>query len=166
MSVYKLERTQELSISQEEAWSFFSDPGNLVKITPEYMDFKIIHGADSEIYAGQIIEYRVKPVLRIPITWVTEIKHIVYQKQFVDEQRFGPYSLWHHKHFFVATPTGIKMTDIVHYKLPLGFLGRIAHWLFVKRQLHGIFDFRYKVLESHFGKTSVKSGSDVPNLRA
>ncbi len=150
MSVYKLERKQSLPISIEEAWTFFSDPNNLAKITPESMGFTIIHGADSEMYAGQIIEYRVKPVLGIPLTWVTEIKHVQHQKKFVDEQRFGPYALWHHKHFFVETATGIEMTDIVHYKLPLGFLGRIAHWVFVKRQLKDIFDHRYKILETYF----------------
>jgi len=155
MGVYRLERKQVLPITIEEAWDFFSDPNNLLKITPEYMDFKIIHGTESEMYAGQVIEYRVKPMLGIPITWVTEIKHVQHQKQFVDEQRFGPYSFWHHKHFFKETSDGMEMTDLVHYKLPLGFLGRIAHWLFVKRQLNGIFDYRYNVLESFFDKKTV-----------
>jgi len=156
MSVYKLERKQLLPISLEEAWSFFSDPKNLVKITPSYMDFRIIHGAESQMYAGQIIEYRVKPMLGIPITWVTEIKHVDFQQQFVDEQRFGPYRLWHHKHFFVQTDKGVEMTDVVHYKLPFGPFGRIAHWLFVRRQLNGIFDYRFKVLESMFRQETIQ----------
>lgn len=155
MGVYKLERKQPLSITIEEAWDFFSNPNNLLKITPDYMDFKIIHGVEKGMYAGQIIEYRVKPMFGIPITWVTEIKHVDYRKQFVDEQRFGPYSFWHHKHFFEETDSGVLMTDLVHYKLPLGPLGRIAHWLFVKRQLNDIFDYRFKVLETYFDGVAV-----------
>jgi len=155
MGVYKLERKQQLSISIEEAWDFFSNPKNLVKITPEYMDFKIIHGVETSMYAGQIIEYRVKPMLGIPIAWVTEIKHVEDQKQFVDEQRFGPYSFWHHKHFFEQTDSGLVMTDLVHYKLPFGPLGRLAHRLFVKRQLNDIFDYRFNVLESYFNEVAV-----------
>lgn len=106
------------------------------------------------MYAGQIIEYKVKPVLGIPLYWMTEITHVEEHQFFVDEQRFGPYSLWHHQHHFKQVEGGVEMTDIVHYKLPFWFLGDIAHALFVKRQLKQIFDHRYLVVEQLFSKNA------------
>jgi ligand-binding SRPBCC domain-containing protein len=105
------------------------------------------------MYPGQIIEYKVRPVLGIPLYWMTEITHVADQQYFVDEQRFGPYSLWHHQHHFKAVEGGVEMTDIVHYKLPLGWLGDIANNLFVKAQLKKIFAYRYQKTEALFGKT-------------
>ena len=150
--VYRLKTVQNLPISVEKAWGFLSDPGNLKTITPDYMGFKILEGAEEKMYAGQIIKYIVTPVLGLPLRWVTEITQVEDQKYFVDEQRFGPYSLWHHKHFIKAIPGGVKMIDIVDYKLPLGMLGRIAHPLFVKRQLNQIFNYRYNKLVELFGE--------------
>jgi len=135
----------------DEAWDFFSSPKNLQKITPSQLGFKIIskHHGD-KMYAGQIIEYKVSPVLGIPIYWMTEITQVADKKYFIDEQRFGPYSLWHHQHHFREVEGGVEMTDIVHYKLPLGILGDIAHAIFVKKQLKGIFDYRFKIVEEMF----------------
>lgn len=149
--VYRLKTVQKLPITVEKAWDFLSDPGNLKNITPDYMGFKILEGADEKMYAGQIIKYTVTPVLGLPLGWVTEITHVKDNEYFVDEQRFGPYSLWHHKHFIKAIPGGVEMIDIVDYKLPLGILGRIAHTLFVKRQLNQIFNYRYNKLIELFG---------------
>jgi ligand-binding SRPBCC domain-containing protein len=149
--VYSLKTVQKIPISLDEAWDFFSSPANLQKITPDNLGFKIIsqhHG--TQMYAGQVIEYKVSPVLGIPIYWMTEITHVQHKQFFVDEQRFGPYSLWHHQHHFKQIDGGVEMTDIVHYKLPLWFLGDIANALFVKKQLQGIFDFRYKKVEEMF----------------
>ena len=118
------------------------------------MGFKTIskyHG--DTMYAGQVIEYSVSPVLGIPLYWMTEITHVDDKKYFVDEQRFGPYNMWHHQHHFKTIDGGVEMTDIVHYKLPLWFLGDIANTLFVKKQLNGIFDYRFKKVEELFGKT-------------
>ena len=150
--VYRLKTVQNLPISVEKAWDFLSDPGNLKSITPDYMGFKILEGAEEKMYAGQIIKYIVNPVLGLPLRWVTEITQVEDQKYFVDEQRFGPYSLWHHKHFIKAIPGGVEMIDIVDYKLPLGMLGRIAHPLFVKRKLNQIFNYRYNKLVELFGE--------------
>jgi ligand-binding SRPBCC domain-containing protein len=153
MSIYRLKTVQKLPITLEEAWDYFSSPKNLKNITPEYMNFKIKNEEElGKMYPGQIIEYTVEPLLGIPLTWVTEITHVEELKYFVDEQRFGPYSLWHHKHFFEKTKGGVLMTDIVDYKLPMGFLGNIAHVIFVKKQLKGIFDYRFKTLIEKFGK--------------
>jgi ligand-binding SRPBCC domain-containing protein len=149
---YSMRAVQKIPVSPEEAWLFFSDPGNLAEITPGNMGFKIIseHHGDS-MYAGQVIEYMVKPVLGIPLYWMTEITQVEQQKYFIDEQRFGPFSLWHHQHFFKEVEGGVEMTDIIHYKLPLGFLGKLAHVLFVKRQLKKIFDHRYRKVQERFG---------------
>lgn len=150
--VYSLHTVQNLPISLEQAWDFFSSPANLAKITPNHMGFNIIskhHGP--KMYPGQIIEYTVSPLLGIPMYWMTEITHVEEGKYFVDEQRFGPYQLWHHQHHFKAIPGGVCMEDIVHYKIPLGFLGDLAQWILVKKQLQGIFDYRFQAVEQLFG---------------
>lgn len=150
--MYILERVQELPVSLEFAWDFFSSPRNLQKITPPEMGFEILSDSGTEkMYAGQIITYRVRPLLNIPLFWMTEITHVEQGVYFVDEQRFGPYSLWHHSHFFKAIEGGVEMRDLVHYRLPMGFLGKIAHALFVQKQLEKIFNYRFRVLEEKFG---------------
>jgi ligand-binding SRPBCC domain-containing protein len=150
--VYTIKTIQKISISLDAAWDFFSSPANLKEITPDNLGFNIIsqHHGD-KMYAGQIIEYTVKPVLGIPLYWMTEITHVEDKRYFVDEQRYGPYSMWHHQHHFKAVEDGVEMTDIVHYKLPFWFLGDIANTLFVKKQLKAIFDYRYKIVEHRFG---------------
>jgi ligand-binding SRPBCC domain-containing protein len=151
MSIYSLRRVQILPISLEAAWDFFSNPANLNQITPDYIGFKIISNSGSaKMYAGQIITYTVKPVLGIPIFWMTEITHVKEKEYFVDEQRYGPYALWHHTHFFREVEGGVEMTDMVHYKLPLGFLGRLTHRFFVEKQLNSIFNYRLKALKARF----------------
>lgn len=150
--VYSLKSVQIIPITVDEAWSFFSRPDNLKDITPSYMGFTIRSKHNgSRMYAGQIIEYTVKPLLGVPLYWMTEITHVDEGKYFVDEQRFGPYNLWHHQHHFKEVTGGVEMTDIVHYKLPFGILGDFANALFVSSQLKKIFDFRYKTVEHIFG---------------
>jgi len=158
MKIYRLHTKQNLPISLDEAWAFLSDPKNLKTITPEYMGFHILSGADRPMYPGQLIQYIVTPVLGIKTKWVTEITHVVDKKFFVDEQRFGPYALWHHKHFLKEIPGGVEMEDIVDYKLPLGVLGQIAHPLIVAPKLKEIFEYRKTKLESLFGRfdTNIK----------
>jgi ligand-binding SRPBCC domain-containing protein len=152
MGSYTLKRVQRFPISIDEAWDFFSSPRNLKEIAPDYMNFKVLSDSDSEkMFAGQIITYRITPVLRIPLFWMTEITHVRDKEYFIDEQRFGPYALWHHKHFFREIPGGIEMTDYLDYKLPLGFIGNIAHSLFVKKQIESIFEFRRLTLLERFG---------------
>ena len=150
--VYTIKTVQNIPISLEEAWDFFSKPSNLAAITPDNLGFNIISKHHGErMYQGQIIEYTVKPILGIPLYWMTEITHVKEGAYFVDEQRFGPYTMWHHQHHFKAVDGGVEMTDIVHYKIPFWFLGDIANTLFVKKQLQGIFDFRWKKVEDLFG---------------
>jgi ligand-binding SRPBCC domain-containing protein len=152
MGSYTLKRVQQLPISLDEAWEFFSSPRNLKEITPPYMNFKVLSNSESDkMFAGQIITYTVTPILGIPLFWMTEITHVKDKEYFIDEQRFGPYSLWHHKHFFKEIAGGVEMTDLLDYKLPLGFLGNTAHALFVKKQIENIFEYRNKVLLERFG---------------
>jgi len=151
MKVYKLERTQLLSCSMEDAWDFFSSPKNLKQITPEYMDFNILSDLeDGKMYEGQIIEYTVKPVMKIPLQWVTEITKVRKPHYFVDNQLSGPYVIWHHQHFFKETSAGVEMKDLVHYALPFSILGRLAHTLFVRKQLESIFDYRKTIVKEIF----------------
>lgn len=151
--VYSIKTVQRFPVSLPEIWSFFSNPANLQAITPTGMGFNVIskhHG--EKMYPGQIIEYKVSPLLGIPIYWMTEITHVKDQQYFIDEQRFGPYSLWHHQHHFKDVEGGVEMTDIVHYKIPYWFIGDIANSILVKKQLRKIFDFRFKKAEELFGK--------------
>lgn len=156
MKVYNLKRTQVLPISLAEAWQFFSTPKNLQKITPPHMGFKIRYLSGGEkMYAGQLILYKINIFPGIPVDWATEIAHVVEPYYFVDEQRFGPYALWHHQHHFRQMTDGVEMTDEVNYAIPLGFLGRMANSLFVRRQVEAIFDHRHQVLENYFSKKFV-----------
>jgi ligand-binding SRPBCC domain-containing protein len=150
MKVYKLETVQHLNATIEECWNFFSSPENLQTITPKDMTFEIQDYDGKRMYPGQVITYTLKPLLGIKINWMTIITVSEENKYFVDEQRFGPYALWHHKHFFEPTKTGTKMTDIVHYALPLGFLGRIMNTLVVKNKLKNIFDYRRNTIDELF----------------
>ncbi len=151
MKIYTLHTKQNLPISLEEAWEFLSNPRNLKTITPEYMSFDILSGADRKMFPGQIIQYIVTPILGIKTKWVTEITHVVENEYFVDEQRFGPYALWHHKHFLKEIPNGVEMEDIVDYKVPFGILGQLVHPFLVKPKLDEIFEYRQKKLIELFG---------------
>jgi ligand-binding SRPBCC domain-containing protein len=138
----------------DTVWNFISSPANLAVITPKSMGFEIIGDNDEneKMYEGQIIEYFVSPFAGLRMHWVTEITHVKDKEYFVDEQRFGPYSFWHHKHFLKDVEGGVEMTDIVHYKAPFGFLGRIANALLIKKKLKTIFDYRYNKLEEIFNR--------------
>lgn len=151
MKVYKIIRKQFLPIDMATAWDFFSSPANLGKITPKEFDFKITSmSGGNKMYAGQIITYTITTPLLVKMNWVTEISHVSEPNFFTDEQRSGPFALWHHKHHFRETHGGIEMTDEVDYAPPLGWLGRLAHFIFVGREVNRIFDHRFKILEEHF----------------
>ena len=150
--VYRLSSKQKLPITVDVAWEFLSSPKNLKIITPDYMSFDIISGDERPMFSGQIIQYIVTPILGIKTNWVTEITHVDDKHYFVDEQRFGPYTLWHHKHFIKAIDGGVEMEDIIDYKVPLGFLGRLVHPILVKPKLTEIFNHRTKKLIELFGE--------------
>lgn len=151
MKIYTLHKKQQLPISLETAWEFLSNPKNLKVITPDYMSFNIVSTIDRPLYTGQIIQYIVTPLLGIKTKWVSEITHIEEKKYFVDEQMYGPYALWHHKHFVKEIEGGVEMEDIIDYKVPLGILGQIVHPFIVKPKLEEIFNYRQQKLEELFG---------------
>ena len=152
MKIYTLHKKQNLPITMEQAWKFLSDPKNLKTITPAYMSFDILSNIDRPMYPGQIIQYIVTPVLGIKTKWVTEITHVKHKEYFVDEQRFGPYALWHHKHFIKEIEGGVEMEDIIDYKVPMGILGQLVHPILVKPKLEEIFNHRQKKLIELFGE--------------
>lgn len=143
MPIYTLRRSQIVRQSLSDCWSFFSNPANLAKITPPSLGFQVHSELPNEIYPGLMIRYTVSPVLRIPMTWLTEITQMRKPEFFVDEQRVGPYRLWHHEHSFRAvSESETEVGDLVHYVPPLGPIGAILNALLIRRQLAAIFDFR------------------------
>lgn len=152
MSLYKLERVQIINSDIKAVWDFFSRPENLNDVTPPDMNFEILtKDLPNEIYPGLIIEYKVSPFKGIKSRWVTEIKHVIPEKLFVDEQLFGPYKFWHHLHLFEEIEPGkIKMTDRVYYKLPFYVIGALAHSIVIRKRLEEIFDYRFEIIEKIF----------------
>ena len=149
--LHTLQTTQFIKSDITTVWDFMSSPKNLATITPEYMQFEVLSDlGDGKMYPGQLIEYYVRPLLGIKLHWVTEITHVQEFQFFVDEQRFGPYKFWHHKHFLKQVDGGVEMFDLVHYQLPLGLLGKLGNELFVKKQLQQVFDYRFKVVDKLF----------------
>lgn len=150
MGFFQFKRIQKLDKPIEDVWKFISDPSNLKVITPDYMGFDITsNDIVSNMYPGMIIRYKVSPLLGIKMNWVTEITQVQENKYFVDEQRVGPYKIWHHQHILEASGNGTLMTDIVSYKPPFGFFGNLANSM-IKEKLKEIFDYRSKVLSDIF----------------
>ena len=149
--MYSIKRIQKVPISLEQAWDFFSSPKNLAVITPPDLGFVIHSGLPEKMYAGMFIEYTVRPLFGIPMNWVTEITHVAEHDFFVDEQRVGPYKIWHHQHFFRPIAGGTEVEDIVHYQLPLGPFGKMGHGILVRPRLEAIFEYRQQKLVELFG---------------
>ncbi len=152
MRLERLVSSCVLPIGLAEAWEFFSDPRNLERITPPSLGIEITSDLPPRMHPGMIVCYTVRPLLGIPVRWVTEITHVREPHLFVDEQRFGPYRFWHHQHHFREVEGGIETSDLVHYALPLGPLGRLLGGGIVRRQLGEIFAFRKRFLEETFGR--------------
>jgi ligand-binding SRPBCC domain-containing protein len=151
MAFYQIVKTQKLSGTIPEVWNFIASPGNLKEITPGNMGFIITSNNGSEkMYPGMIITYKVSPLFGIKLNWVTEITNIKEYEYFVDEQRIGPYSMWHHQHKIEPIEEGVLMTDIISYQPPFGFIGAIANFLFIRNRLQQIFDFRSIALGKRF----------------
>lgn len=150
--MYTIERVQRVPISLDEAWDFFQNPANLQKITPPEMGFETLSKVPEKMYPGLFIHYKVSPLFGIKMNWTTEITYVQEPNYFVDEQRVGPYAIWHHEHHFKAIEGGVEMLDRVNYKVPLGILGKIAHPIVVKSKLEEIFNYRVQRVEEIFGK--------------
>jgi len=153
MGFYQLIKEQKLPVTLNEVWDYISRPANLKEITPEYMGFIVTSNTGEEkMYPGMIITYKVSPLFGIKMSWMTEITHVKEYEYFVDEQRIGPYSMWHHQHKIEAIEGGVLMKDIVTYQPPFGIIGGLANSLIIRKQLKQIFDYRTIALEKRFGK--------------
>ena len=154
MAIFQLYQEQKVAVTILEIWDFISNPKNLKKITPGYMGFNITSKHLSEtIYPGMLIEYKVSPLWNINMTWLTEITHVKEKEYFVDEQRVGPYKLWHHEHKIIPINEGVLMTDLVTYQPPYGILGRLANHLIIRKKLAEIFEYRRNILYDLFGES-------------
>ncbi len=146
-------KKQLIKTDVDNLWDFMSSPKNLDMITPKEMKFNIkSNNGNKKMYEGMIITYTITPLLNIPLNWITEITHIKKNKYFVDEQRIGPYKMWHHEHIFEQKEDGILMTDIITYVPPMGVLGKIANFLFINKKVNNIFDHRKKIIDQLFNK--------------
>ena len=153
MGVYQFHREQKLPATVNEVWEFISSPGNLKEITPDYMGFDIVSPQKpEEMYPGMIIIYKVSPLLNKKMTWVTEITHIKEKEYFVDEQRKGPYKMWHHEHKITPIENGVLMSDLLTYQPPMGLIGNLANKFIIRKKLNEIFSHRKKALEKIFEK--------------
>ena len=139
---FQFSSVQYLNSDIKSVWEFASSPKNLKQITPDYMLFNITSENQDKMYPGMIISYQIAPILKLKLNWVTEITHVIENIFFVDEQKIGPYALWHHQHLFEVVDKRVKMTDILTYKLPFGFIGRLANTLFIEKQIKSIFEYR------------------------
>ena len=153
MAVNSIKTVQKIPVSLQVAWDFFSNPANLQAITPVELNFIIISRHPGEkMYPGQILEYKVKPILGISLYWMTEITQVQEKELFIEQQRKGPFRMWHHHHHFLTIDGGVQMTDIVHYKSPLWLPGNLVNFLFIRKKLKEIFEYRFQKTEELFGK--------------
>ncbi len=153
MKIHALEKKVLLKADLDTVWEFFSTPYNLNEITPPDMSFEILTDLQGKkMFPGMIINYKVRPLLNIPLRWTTEITHCEEKKYFVDEQRFGPYSFWHHLHKFELKDQGVEMTDLVHFGLPFGPVGDIVNAIYVENRLKQIFEYRNAIIEKRFNR--------------
>lgn len=152
--IHYLYREQTIPAPVEVVWKYFCDPKNLNEITPPDMNFEIVHGGDTAMYEGQIIEYRVEFIRGVRSLWLTEIAHVREGKYFVDEQRVGPYRFWYHEHLFEKVPGGTRMTDHVTYAVPFGYLGNVLNSVWISKRLKYIFDFRKRKIAELFGEAT------------
>jgi len=162
MSIYRIERSQVLPISVDTAWQFFSSPGNLNSITPPWLNLKIVGSVCPHIRTGMLINYHVTPLFGLRMSWLSEITHVDAPRFFVDEQRLGPYRIWHHEHFFHTCEAGVQVDDIVSYALKYAALGTLIHKIWIKKRLQMIFDYRSSALKRRFGSTSESTAGGGP----
>ncbi|HEV7782927.1 MAG TPA: SRPBCC family protein [Chitinophagaceae bacterium] len=153
MTPHSLKMVQKIPAGIGDVWELFSNPGNILKLSPEHMVLRIISsGGHPVISPGQIIRYKVKPLWGIPVHWITGIKEVEPGKFFMDVQKKGPYSFWEHRHYFKEIDVGVEMTDSLLYRNPLGMLGNMVNTLFIRNRLRQLFEYRYRQVEEIFGK--------------
>lgn len=155
MKIYQLYRQQTLTMSDQDAWSFFSSPYHLNDITPDFFHVTITSTVPEKIYAGLMISYQMKAVFGRPMNWLSEVSHCDEPKRFVYEQRIGPFKFWSHEVCLTEQQNGILLEDIMFYAMPLGWLGQLINRVLIADKLERIFDTRHAYLQSKFGITAV-----------
>lgn len=148
--IYKLEVSQKLNTSLEHAWNFFLNPDNISKITPSEMEFTINSVQSGQLHIGQIFTYKISIIPGFRTNWVIEITDMQEKKYFVNEQRTGPYKMWHHEHIFEEINDGVLLTDRVSYQLRCSIFGQLLHYIHIKNYLKEVFEFREKTLDIIF----------------
>lgn len=153
MKVTQWSASQKVNGTIEEVWNFFSNPVNLDQLTPKEVNFSIksISG-DGPMYPGMLVQYKIKPLKWLPIYfyWVAEIKQVHQNLRFIDEQRYGPFAFWYHEHAFEAVEDGVIVKDMLHYRVPLGFIGKLIDWLVIRLAIKRIFRTRTEILHEYF----------------
>jgi len=150
--IHVLEQIQVVPAPPERVWAYFATPANLNDMTPPELDFAIVRGTEPTMRQGQLIEYRVKFAPGPRSTWLTEIRQVIPERYFVDEQRIGPYRLWYHEHHFAPTAAGgTLMTDRVTYCIGRWLPGEILHALWIRPKLERIFAYRKQRVAEVFG---------------
>jgi len=155
MKIYQLYRQQTLTMTAQDAWSFFSSPYHLNDITPDFFHVTITSKVPEKMYAGLMISYQMKAVFGIPMSWLSEVSHCDEPKRFVYEQRIGPFKFWSHEVCLTEQQNGILLEDIMFYAMPLGWLGQLVNRVLIADKLERIFDTRHAYLQSKFGITAV-----------
>ncbi|MFI3189449.1 hypothetical protein BCS42_12555 [Crenothrix sp. D3] len=151
MKIYQLYRQQTLTMTVQDAWSFFSSPYHLNDITPDFFHVTITSKVPEKIYAGLMISYQMKAVFGIPMSWLSEVSHCDEPKRFVYEQRIGPFKFWSHEVCLTEQQNGILLEDIMFYAMPLGWLGQLINRALIADKLERIFDTRHAYLQNKFG---------------
>jgi ligand-binding SRPBCC domain-containing protein len=149
MKIHTLVRRQAVPVPLDRVYPFFEDAHNLARMTPPEMGFAILTPGPIEMREGALIDYVVR-IGPLPMRWTTLITRYDAPRAFVDVQLKGPYSYWHHHHEFTPFDGGTEIADTIHYAIPFGPLGTVAHALFVRRQLERIFDYRMAFIKDIF----------------
>jgi len=156
MKVFKLERKQYINLPIKTVFKFFSSPENLEQITPKTLRFKILSPSPIKMGPGALIDYTIR-LFFIPVHWRTLISEYNPPFTFIDQQLKGPYSFWHHTHTFIEKDGGVEIIDSVRYSIPFGLIGRILNWLWIRKELERIFDYRFKAIENYFSNNNSES---------
>jgi len=151
MKIHQLYYKQSLSLSQTEAWSFFTSPHHLNTITPDFFSITPTSNVPDKIYSGLLISYRMKAVFAIPMSWLSEISHCDAPHYFVYQQQVGPFKFWSHEVRLTETKNGTLVEDIVFYTMPFGWLGEIFHHYLIADKLKNIFEKRSDYLKKRWG---------------
>ena len=164
MKIHRLQITQRVPASLHETWTFLSSPKNLRQLTPPWLDLRLEGEVKEELYNSQLIAYTMRPLFGLPMTWVTEIKQVYKGDRFIEEQKFGPFKLWHQEHFFRKIDGGTEIEDVIQYALPGGLLANVLHESLVRKRLADIFQFRGQAIEQRLGRWQQGGGSTPGDL--